>query len=44
MMNRSHSHRRLMHAEWHYALPARLLHWLIALTIVMMAVLGWYMV
>ena len=29
--------------EWHYALPAILLHWLIALLIAGMAGLGWYM-
>ena len=43
-MNRSQTHRRLMHGNWHYALPAVLLHWLLALSIVLMAALGWYMV
>ena len=43
-MNRSQTHRRLMHANWHYALPALVLHWLVALLTVLMAALGWYMV
>ena len=43
-MNRSHPQRQLMHGNWHYALPAVLLHWILALLTVAMAALGWYMV
>ncbi len=42
-MNGENNKRRLMHGRWQYGVPAILLHWILALLVVVMAALGWTM-
>lgn len=42
-MVKQHENRRDLHPGWHYAAPAIVLHWLLALLIAGLVGLGWYM-